>query len=103
MRTGRDMWLNALILNEFGADVRPAKSIVTPRDSRLMTICHATLAHPADNRTIDAWPSLIRMRRPALPRHFRHQPGPRLAVCREPARLGATPPRRQMGAAVPSL
>src|SRR3546814_5148460 len=53
MRTGRDMWLNALILNEFGADVRPEKSIVTPPDSRLMTICHAVLANPADNRTID--------------------------------------------------
>src|SRR3546814_1699582 len=83
MRTGRDMWLNALILNEFGADVRPEKYIVTPRDSRLMTICHAILANPEDNRTIDAWTSSVGMSRPALTSNFSFQTALRLAVRRQ--------------------
>src|SRR3546814_3967281 len=91
------MWLNALILNEFGADFRPEKSIVTPRDSRLMTICHAILANPADNRTIDEWASLVGMCRRALTRHFRLQTGLSLAVWGQQARPEGAGARLKMG------
>ena len=100
MQTERDALLNALILNEFSADVRPEKHITIPRDSRLLNICQAILADPSDNRTIDEWARVVGMSRRALTRNFRLQTGLSLVVWRQQARLEEATERLKMGESV---
>lgn len=58
-----------------------------PDDARLLRVCKAILAQPADNRDVDDWAGVAGMGRRTFTRAFRRETGMGLATWRQQVRL----------------
>jgi AraC-like DNA-binding protein len=58
-----------------------------PSDPRLIRVCRAIVANPADSRDLDDWAKIAGMGRRTFTRAFRNETGMGVAIWRQQARL----------------
>ncbi len=84
---GRDGQVMALILEELRrAHIAPLH-VPMPRDPRLVRVCRAILADPAQNEALDEWADVAAMGRRTFTRTFRKETGMSFATWRQTVRL----------------
>lgn len=83
-REGRIAWL---LLDEIRRMPNAPYHVSMPADPRLVRVCQAIIADPADKRDIDAWSAQIGMSRRAFTRAFRQELGMGFALWRQQVRL----------------
>jgi len=76
-----------VLLDEIAAMPVAPYGVVMPGDARLLRVCRAILAHPADNRDVDDWARVAGMGRRTFTRAFKRETGMGLAVWRQQVRL----------------
>lgn len=83
-REGRIAWL---LLDEIRRMPSAPYHVPMPSDPRLVRVCQAIIANPADQRDIDAWSVLIGMSRRTFTRAFKQELGMGFALWRQQVRL----------------
>lgn len=76
-----------VLLDEIAAMPIAPYGAAMPVDPRLLRVCRAILANPADNRDVDHWSHVAGMGRRTFTRAFRRETGMGLAVWRQQVRL----------------
>lgn len=84
---GREGRIVGVLLDEIQAMPNAPYRAPMPADPRLLRVCKAILANPADQRDIDDWASLAGMGRRTFTRSFRSATGMSVAVWRQQVRL----------------
>jgi AraC-like DNA-binding protein len=84
---GREGRIIALLLEEMALMPNAPYHVTMPADRRLLRVCNAILAEPADPRDIDDWARVAGMGRRTFTRSFKHETGMGLAVWRQQVRL----------------
>lgn len=84
---GREARIIDLMLDEIERMPNAPYQVSMPADPRLLRVCNAILADPADPRDIDDWADLVGMGRRTFTRTFKAQTGMGLAVWRQQVRL----------------
>lgn len=84
---GREGRIVALLLEEIERMPNAPYQVTMPTDHRLLRVCQAILADPADTRDLDDWASLAGMGRRTFTRAFRDQTGMGVALWRQQVRL----------------
>lgn len=84
---GREGRIIALLLEEMARMPNAPYQVAMPTDPRLLRVCNAILADPADPRDIDDWAGVAAMGRRTLTRAFKEETGMGLAVWRQQVRL----------------
>jgi len=84
---GREGRIIALLLEEIERMPDAPYQVNMPSDRRLLRVCNAILATPADPRDIDDWAKIAGMGRRTFTRAFRQETGMGLAVWRQQVRL----------------
>jgi AraC-like DNA-binding protein/mannose-6-phosphate isomerase-like protein (cupin superfamily) len=85
--TGREGRIIDLLLEEIERMPNAPYQVSMPSDLRLLRVCNAILADPADPRDIDDWAGLAAMGRRTFTRTFKQETGMGLAVWRQQVRL----------------
>lgn len=85
--TGREGRIIDLLLEEIERMPNAPYQVSMPGDLRLLRVCNAILADPADPRDIDDWAALAAMGRRTFTRTFKQETGMGLAVWRQQVRL----------------
>lgn len=85
--TGREGRIIDMLLEEIERMPNAPYQVSMPEDSRLLRVCNAILADPADPRDIDDWAALAAMGRRTFTRTFKQETGMGLAVWRQQVRL----------------
>lgn len=83
-REGRIMWL---LLDEIRQMPNAPYQVSMPSDPRLIRVCKAILAKPADGRDIDTWAAQVGMSRRTFTRVFKQELGMGFALWRQQVRL----------------
>lgn len=86
---GREGRIARLLLDEIGRMKAIPSDLAMPSDPRLLRVCRALIADPADPRDIDGWAALAAMGRRTFTRAFREETGAGLATWRQQVRLMA--------------
>lgn len=76
-----------LLLDEIALMPIAPYGAAMPSDPRLLRVCKAILAQPADNREVDDWASVAGMARRTFTRSFKDETGMGLATWRQQVRL----------------
>jgi AraC-like DNA-binding protein len=76
-----------LILDEITATPAAPLHVPMPNDARLMRVCKAILADPANAKTLDDWARGVNMGRRTFTRLFRHETQMSFAAWRQHVRL----------------
>ena len=97
---GRGGKIAALILDEIEATRQAPLHLPMPRDRRLVRICQALLANPADARTLERWAEAAGASGRTLARLFRRETGMTFALWRQQSRVAAALPLLAQGEAV---
>ena len=84
---GREMRIIDLLLGEIARMPDAPYQVTMPADRRLLRVCNAILADPADNRDIDDWIKVAAMGRRTFTRAFKQQTGMGFSVWRQQVRL----------------
>lgn len=84
---GREGRIIELCLEEITRMPNAPYRVSMPVDPRLLRVCNAILADPADPRDIDDWAALAAMGRRTFTRAFKQETGMGLAVWRQQVRL----------------
>lgn len=84
---GREGVIVSLLLAEIGAMPNAPYGAHMPQDERLLRVCRAILADPADGRDLDEWAKVAGMGRRTFTRTFKQQTGMGLAIWRQQVRL----------------
>lgn len=84
---GREGRIIGLLLDEIERMPNAPYRVSMPADPRLLRVCNAILADPADPRDIDDWARLAAMGRRTFTRSFKQETGMGLAVWRQQVRL----------------
>ncbi|ALC12146.1 AraC family transcriptional regulator [Sphingopyxis sp. 113P3] len=85
--TGREGRIIDLLIEEIERMPNAPYQVSMPTDPRLLRVCNAILADPADPRDIDDWAALAAMGRRTFTRSFKEETGMGLAVWRQQVRL----------------
>lgn len=85
--SGREGQIIDLLLSEIKQMPNAPYHAAMPSDERLIRVCNAIIADPADNRNLDEWASLANMGRRTFTRSFKRETGMGLAVWRQQVRL----------------
>jgi len=85
--TGREGRIVDLLIDEIERMPNAPYQVSMPTDPRLLRVCNAILADPADPRDIDDWAALAAMGRRTFTRSFKDETGMGLAVWRQQVRL----------------
>ena len=85
--TGREGRIVDLLIEEIERMPNAPYQVSMPTDPRLLRVCNAILADPADPRDIDDWAALAAMGRRTFTRSFKDETGMGLAVWRQQMRL----------------
>lgn len=83
----RDGRVMNLILDEITATPAAPLHVPMPDDLRLMRVCKAILADPANTKTLEDWAEGVNMGRRTFTRHFRQETGMSFAAWRQHVRL----------------
>ncbi|MGO1541352.1 MAG: helix-turn-helix domain-containing protein [Luteimonas sp.] len=83
-REGRIAWL---LLDEIRQMPNAPYHVSMPADPRLLRVCKAIIANPADQRDIDTWAALVGMGRRTFTRAFKQELGMSFALWRQQVRL----------------
>jgi len=100
---GRDGRIMSLILDEIAAAPAIALHVPMPQDARLMRICRAILADPAQSDTLDQWARIAGMGRRTFTRLFRRETQMSFAAWRQHVRLMEALSRLATGDAVTAV
>jgi AraC-like DNA-binding protein/mannose-6-phosphate isomerase-like protein (cupin superfamily) len=100
---GRDGLIMALLVAEVSAAPAVPFAVPFPRNAALARQCHAFLAAPDANATIDAWSAELHLGRRAFTRLFRRETGLSFAAWRQQACLLAALPRLAAGEPVTTV
>lgn len=84
---GREGRIIGLLLDEIERMPNAPYQVAMPADPRLLRVCNAILADPADPRDIDDWADVAAMGRRTFTRSFKQETGMGLAVWRQQVRL----------------
>lgn len=84
---GREGRIVRLLLDEIELMPNAPYQARMPQDERLVRVCRAILANPADPRDLDDWAKVAGMGRRTFTRLFKEQTGMGLAVWRQQVRL----------------
>lgn len=84
---GREGRIVGLLLEEIGRMPSAPYQVRMPADERLVRVCRAILADPADQRDLDDWARVAGMSRRTFTRQFKRETGMGVAVWRQQARL----------------
>ncbi len=84
---GREGRIVSLLLDEIGRMPNAPYQVRMPADGRLVRVCRAILADPADDRDLDDWARVAGMSRRTFTRLFKQETGMGVAVWRQQARL----------------
>lgn len=84
---GREGRIVGVLLDEIRTMPHAPYRAPMPQDPRLLRVCRAMLAAPADPRDIDDWAQLAGMGRRTFTRAFKRETGMGLAVWRQQVRL----------------
>lgn len=85
--TVREARIIALLLGEIARMPDAPYQVSMPEDARLLRVCNAILADPADPRDIDDWAAVAAMGRRTFTRAFKQETGMGLAMWRQQVRL----------------
>jgi AraC-like DNA-binding protein len=102
-RRGRDARVMALILDELQGAADLPLHLPRPRDRRLLRVCDAILAAPADARPLEAWAAEAGASARTLARLFQRETGMSFAHWRQQARLLESLRRLAAGEAVTAV
>jgi len=100
---GRDGLVMALLMEEIAAAPVIHLSVPFPHGVELARKCHAFLANPDAQQTIDAWSGDLNLGRRAFTRAFRRETGMSFAAWRQQACLLAALPRLAAGEPVTAV
>ena len=100
---GREGRIAQLLLDEIRRMPHIPSELAMPSDPRLLRVCRALIADPADPRDIDGWAALAAMGRRTFTRAFRDETGAGLATWRQQVRLMAAISRLAEGQAVTTV
>ncbi|PTQ11824.1 AraC family transcriptional regulator [Sphingomonas oleivorans] len=84
---GREGRIVSVLLDEIRRMPNAPYHVPMPNDPRLLRVCNAILASPADQRDIDGWAALANMGRRTFTRAFKRETGMGLAIWRQQVRL----------------
>lgn len=84
---GREGMIVNLLLAEIDSMPNAPYGAHMPSDERLLRVCRAILADPADGRDLDDWAKVAGMGRRTFTRTFKQQTGMGLAIWRQQVRL----------------
>lgn len=84
---GREGRIVALMLDEIDRMPSAPYLITMPADPRLLRVCRAIIANPADCRDLDDWAKVAGMGRRTFTRAFKNETGMGVAIWRQQARL----------------
>jgi len=84
---GREGRVVALMLEEIDRMPSAPYLVSMPSDPRLIRVCRAIVANPADSRDLDDWAKIAGMGRRTFTRAFRNETGMGVAIWRQQARL----------------
>lgn len=85
--TMREARIISLLLGEIARMPDAPYQVSMPGDARLLRVCNAILADPADPRDIDDWAAVAAMGRRTFTRAFKQETGMGLAMWRQQVRL----------------
>lgn len=84
---GREGRIVSILLDEIATMPHAPYHAPMPTDPRLLRVCSAILAEPADQRDVDEWAAIAGMGRRTFTRAFKRETGMGLAVWRQQVRL----------------
>jgi len=100
---GREGRIAQLLLDEIRRMPLIPSALAMPSDPRLLRVCRALIADPADARDIDGWAALAAMGRRTFTRAFGDETGAGLATWRQQVRLMAAISRLAAGQPVTTV